>query len=362
MARPWAAKARLSFSTPSPGESKYEICGLEVMHVQILKWPGDLTDIGLNLQTGAKRTGIAGGVSPNGTGRQVGVSGGPEKGLVERAWMNQLNATMDESDALNYLIELIYERCRIRLHDGKQHLIKARLGKRMRLLGYQTLPDYCMFLRRSADAEEFTHVVNALTTNFTNFLREEDHFRFLVEKALPAALPPRQKRFAVWSAACASGEEPYSIAFYLAEYYPLQEGWDWHILATDISTKALTKAQRGIYAEERLSAIPAEWQRRYFQRGCRGAEGFYRIKPQLTERISFQQINLVEDINVSEMFPVIFCRNVMIYFDRPTQQQLVQRLSRSLLPKGYLLVGHAESLMGMSIPVRCRQPSIYQKD
>ena len=149
----------------------------------------------------------------------------------------------DESAAYEFIIALIYERCRVRLHDGKQELIRARLGKRMRHHGFQTLAEYCDFLRHEAGEDEFTLVVDALTTNFTSFLREADHFESMVQEALPAVLEVR-KRFTVWSAACSSGEEPYSIAFYLFEHFPPTAGWDWHILATDVSTKALGKARQ----------------------------------------------------------------------------------------------------------------------
>ncbi|HOW68645.1 MAG TPA: protein-glutamate O-methyltransferase CheR [Candidatus Paceibacterota bacterium] len=273
-----------------------------------------------------------------------------------------MRTEMDESEAIDFIIGLVYERCRVRLHDGKQHLIRARLGKRLRQLKIDSLTEYCEWLRHSKDEDEITQVVDALTTNFTNFLREEDHFRFLVGQALPAVLAKGQRSFQVWSAACASGEEPYSLAFYLAEHYPIAGGWDWHILATDVSTKALDKARQGIYPADRLTSISPEWLRRYFQRGHDQWEGHCRIKPSLAERITFQHLNLLGRYEFPERFEVIFCRNVMIYFDRPTQEQLVRHLTQCLTPKGFLLVGHAESLTGLQVPVRCRKPSIYQKD
>jgi len=208
--------------------------------------------------------------------------------------------------------------------------------------------------------EELTHMVDALTTNYTQFLREKDHFEFLVGTALPGAVKGR-KRFNVWSAACATGEEPYSIAFYLNEYFPTVGAWDWNVHATDISTKALDKARQAVYPQDRLSSLPQEWWRKYFQKGLREWDGHYRVKPQLRERIHFRQINLLGNYTFPEPFEVIFCRNVMIYFDRPTQEQLVQRLAQFLIPGGYLLIGHSESLNGLNIGLRCLKPSIYQK-
>jgi len=270
-------------------------------------------------------------------------------------------ASRRDEDACNYIIALIYERSRIRLHEGKQALIKARLGKRMRHHGCGCLADYCDLLQGPGGHEETTHAVDALTTNFTNFLREEDHFQFLVDQALPALLGRGRRKFHLWSAACASGEEPFSLAFYLDEKYPLAEGWDWHILATDISTKALGKAQAAIYAEDRLTGLSAAWLRKYFQKGHGQAEGCFRIKSRLRERVTFRQVNLLGDYDFLERFEAILCRNVMIYFDRPTQQQLVTNLSRFLVPAGHLLIGHSESLNGLPLPFRCLRPSYYQK-
>lgn len=269
--------------------------------------------------------------------------------------------TINETEALRYVIDLIYQRCGIRLHNGKQHLIKARLGKRMRYHGMESLSEYCEYLQQSADEEEITQVVDALTTNFTNFLREEDHFKFLVQHALPSLHSNGDRRIRIWSAACSTGEEPYSIGLYLSEYYPTVAGWDWRILATDISTKVLSKARLAIYPAERLSCLPREWLQRYFQKGQKSWEGHYRVKSVITGRVQFEQINLLGPISFSQAFSVIFCRNVMIYFDRPSQTHLVNQLSRYLVPGGFLMVGHAESLTGLSVSLKCLKPSIYQK-
>lgn len=264
-------------------------------------------------------------------------------------------------EAFEYIRREIYERCRIRLDSGKHALIRARLGKRMRHHGFEDLPAYCHFLKTSASDDEFTLVVDALTTNFTNFMREADHFEFLVNTALPQTMQTRERSFRIWSAACSSGEEPYTIGFFLAEHYPQSAGWNWSITASDISTKVLEKARKAIYAEDRLGSIPREWLPRFFQKGVGTWEGHFRIKRSVSEKIIFRQINLIEEYNHNEPFEVIFCRNVMIYFDRMTQEQLVNRLCRFLTPKGFLLIGHSESLNGLEVPLRCVRPSIYQK-
>jgi len=273
-----------------------------------------------------------------------------------------MKANVAEAEACQFIANLVYDRCRIRLHEGKDALIKARLGKRMRKHGSAGLAEYCDFLRTRADEEEITRVIDALTTNFTNFLREEDHFKFLVEQALPSVLPKGKKKFRVWSAASSSGEEPYTIGFYLSEYYPPALGWDWSIAASDISTKVLEQARLGIYPAEHLSAVPRPWLHKYFQKGLGSWEGCCRVKSSITERVFFQQINLIEAYDHPQPFEIIFCRNVLIYFDRQTQEQLIHRLCRFLAPKGYLLIGHSESLNGMNLPLRCLRPSVYQRN
>jgi chemotaxis protein methyltransferase CheR len=266
-----------------------------------------------------------------------------------------------ESEACQYIAKLVYERCRIRLHEGKDALIKARLGKRLRQHGFGRLTEYCDFLRASGDEQEFTSVIDALTTNFTNFLREEEHFQFLVEQALPSVLAKGSKKFSIWSAASSSGEEAYTIGIYLAEHYPVDSGWDWRISASDISTKVLEKARLGIYPVEHLGGMPRGWLHKYFEKGVGRWEGSCRIKPGIAERVSFRQINLIESYEHPQTFEIIFCRNALIYFDRRTQEQIVDRLCRFLAPRGYLLTGHSESLNGMKLPLHCVQPSIYQR-
>ncbi len=265
-----------------------------------------------------------------------------------------------EATACQYIIELIYERTRIRLHDGKEALIVGRLGKRMRHYGHESLAEYCEFLQNSATEEEFTLVTDALTTNHTNFMREVDHFEYLVQTALPSVLGKDQSKFHIWSAASSSGEEAYTAAMFLSEHFPVSGGWDWRITGSDISTKVLEKARQGIYAEERVAPVPGDWLRRYFQKGSGNWAGQFRVKRDLSERVHFRQVNLIEEYDHAQTFEVILCRNVMIYFDRETQEQLVRRLCQFLVRGGYLIIGHSESLNGINLPLRCVKPSIYQ--
>ncbi len=264
-----------------------------------------------------------------------------------------------DHEAFDYISALVYDRSRIRLDGGKHELIRARLGKRMRHHGFTELPEYCHFLRTSAPTDEVTRVIDALTTNFTNFMREPDHFEYLISGV--AAHFDASRPFRIWSAACSSGEEPYTMAFFLDDFQRAHPDFDFEITASDISTKVLTQARLGIYAHERANTIPREWLPRYFQKGTGRWADSLRIKPSLAAKISFQQINLAEEHSHPNSFDVIFCRNVMIYFDRHAQQEIAQRLCQHLSRNGHLIIGHSESLNGFKLPLRCVRPSIYRK-
>ncbi|MBM3845165.1 MAG: protein-glutamate O-methyltransferase CheR [Verrucomicrobia bacterium] len=266
----------------------------------------------------------------------------------------------DEASALSYLVEQVYRRCRIQLRDGKQSMIRWRLSKRMRANNLEGLTAYAEFLRTKASDEEWTQAIDALTTNFTSFLREEEHFQFLVRQALPSVLQRGQIQFNIWSAACSTGEEPYTIGFYLSEHYPLDRGWSWNLCASDISTKVLASASRAIYAEDRITTVPTDWRKKYFQVGTGEWAGHYRVRSALSDRVQFRQINLIESYHHAHSFEVVFCRNVLIYFDRETQLQLVRRMCGFIKPGGFLITGHSESLTGLDLPLRCVKPSVYQ--
>jgi chemotaxis protein methyltransferase CheR len=258
---------------------------------------------------------------------------------------------------------LVYERSRINLGPDKRELVSARLGKRLRATNLTSLGDYCQLLKSPGADEELANLIDVISTNHTFFFREGAHFDFLREHAVPE-MAARAKaeswgRFNVWSAACSSGEEPYSIAMTLADCLP---AWPWRIAATDISHRILAKAKAGIYREETVSRLRPDLVRTHFQRGFGPQEGNYRVKSSLGERVSFHQLNLLEgEPPFGEAFQVIFCRNVMIYFDRPTQEELVARLTRRLVPGGYLFVGHAESLTNIRHTLRTVRPAIYQR-
>ncbi len=263
----------------------------------------------------------------------------------------------------DFIRSLVYERSRINLGPDKRQLVSARLGKRLRATNVASLSDYCALLQQPDAEQELGHLIDAISTNHTFFFRESAHFDFLRTKAVPEMLErartERWARLRVWSAACSSGEEPYSIAMTLAGTLPT---WQWHIDATDISRRVLAKAAAAIYSDEAVQRLPLEMIRTHFQRGFGPQEGNHRVKPALRDRVSFRHLNLLEgEPPFSEPFQVIFCRNVMIYFDRPTQEELVGRLARRLVPGGYLFVGHSESLTHLRHSLRAIQPAVYQK-
>ncbi len=239
--------------------------------------------------------------------------------------------------------------------DSKFEMFYARLTKRLRTLGLSTFRDYADYLDAHRD-EEFTHFINALTTNLTAFFREPHHFAFLREQVIPAAKQAGRKSLRIWSAGCSTGEEPWSIAITLAE-----SGMSFDLLATDIDSSVLEQARSGIYPLERLQGVDDATRKRWFLRGKGPQAGKARIKAALRERVDFQRLNLVRPFRHTQPFDVIFCRNVVIYFDKPTKTELVQRFAESLRPDGYLIMGHSETLHGLSNRFRPVGRTIYQK-
>lgn len=254
------------------------------------------------------------------------------------------------------LQQLAYQRFGFDLREGKEDMVSARLSTRVRELGFDSFTRYLDHVTSSAGTQDFTEMVDLLTTNFTSFFRETAHFDFLNNYlARPAS---KNKPIRLWSAACSSGEEPYSLAISILE---CPQKLNASILATDISTRILQKAKNGVYPLDRLSGISPEHQRKYFLRGSGKSEGLCRVKPILTGLISFQPFNLVEPRAHDSQFSMIWCRNVMIYFDKPTQERVVNSLANCLEPGGYLLIGHSEALNGIKHSLRYVQPAVYQK-
>lgn len=251
---------------------------------------------------------------------------------------------------------LAYEKFGLDLRDGKQQLVSARLGKKIREARFRTFHDYYRHVVEDRTGEALAAMIDALTTNYTSFFREPAHFDFVREHALPDWRGKALVR--LWSAACATGEEPYSIAASLAtDLSPARV----RILATDISTRALDTARKALYPAERCATMAAAELRASMLRGEGRWQGWYRVRKELRGMVEFQRMNLVEPFPPVGLFAAIFCRNVMIYFNKGTQQTLVNRLAACLEPGGFLFIGHAESLTGIAHPLRYVRPAVYSK-
>jgi chemotaxis protein methyltransferase CheR len=262
----------------------------------------------------------------------------------------------------NQISELAFRTCGIELREGKRQLVQARLGKKIRQGNFDSFGEYYRHVVADQTGRELVALLDTLTTNFTSFLREEAHFDFLRKTILPA-LDDTEKGgpIRIWSAACSTGEEPFTIAFSLPEELGMGAAGRIRILASDLSTRVLETAERAAYQAERFSTCPPDWPRKYLLRGSEKWEGWYRVKPQVRQLIEFRGVNLMEAFRPQRLFHVIFCRNVMIYFDKETQGQLVNRLAACLEPGGYLLIGHSESLTGHKHPYQYIKPAVYRK-
>lgn len=262
---------------------------------------------------------------------------------------------------LTAVIELVYRKSGITLHDGKRALVTARLQKRLKAIGVRTYSEYLAYLDRDASGGELVMLLDAISTNHTSFFREPQHFDFLRDRVVPDLVAAKRPSIEVWSAACSSGEEPFTLAMVLEEALPEADQRGVRILASDLSTKVLGTARSGVYKLERVRDIAPPLLRKYFEKGMGPQEGLARVKAAVRQRIRFEQLNLLEIGDLGTRFSVIFCRNVMIYFDRSVQQRVVSMLERHLLPGGYLFISHSESLNGISHGLRWVAPAVYRR-
>ena len=259
--------------------------------------------------------------------------------------------------------QIINQVAGISLADGKRELVYSRLSRRLRQLGLRRFEEYCRLLETGGDSAELGEFVNALTTNLTAFFREPHHFEFLAEDLLPAFARERtfgNRRLRVWSAGCSTGEEPYSIAMVLRELLP-EAGWDVKILATDLDSNVLATAERGVYEWDRVKGLSEMRLRRWFLRGRGAQEGRVQVAPALRGMITFRRLNLMEEWPMRGVFDIVFCRNVVIYFDKPTQRVLFERFADILIDRGHLFVGHSESLFKVTERFASLGKTIYQR-
>jgi chemotaxis protein methyltransferase CheR len=267
--------------------------------------------------------------------------------------------------AYRTLADLVYQHSRIRLGPDKQPMLANRLRKRLRALGLTTYDEYCAVLHSAQGPDEIEQLVDLISTNHTRFFREPEHFTFLSGRILPdlvSRLVAESSPLRIWCAAGSSGEEPYTLAIFLAEYFREHSSVEWLIEASDISHRMLEHAQQGIYPLDTQHALAPELLRRYFQRGVNVRTGKCRVRAELRQRVRFQRVNLFQaEYPVAREQHVIFCRNVMIYFDPPARATLVQKLTRQLAPGGFLFIGHSESLMGIQHDLESVRQSVFRK-
>ncbi len=280
--------------------------------------------------------------------------------MSQNAFLQSIELTEREFEKIS---RLVYDHCGIHLTEGKKELVKARLGKRIRNGPFRSFQDYYQFVLKDESGQELVQLLDSITTNFTFFFREPQHFDYLRSEILPELMKNQRqekKRLRFWSAACSSGEEPYSIAITLLEAlaHPLR---DFSILATDLSTKVLRMAELGIFPKDRIQSVSPLLVKKYFLKGEGDWKDYVKVKEEVRSLVQFKRLNLMEPFCHPEPFDCIFCRNVMIYFDRKTQSHLINRLYGCLKVGGFLLIGHSESLTGIDHPFRYIRPSIYKK-
>jgi chemotaxis protein methyltransferase CheR len=273
------------------------------------------------------------------------------------------SVTLNESQ-FQRLSHFIESEVGIKMPPAKRIMLESRLQKRLRALGIADFDEYLQHVFEH-DGGEIIHMIDVVTTNKTDFFREADHFVYLQERVLPEALDNGWgvgAPFKVWSAASSTGEEAYTLGVVMAEFRRLNPRFDFRILGTDISTAVLATATKGVYPSHRIDPVTPELRKRYFVRSKNRDQDLVRVKPILRQRAAFHRMNLMAPrFPVRDHFHVIFCRNVIIYFDRPRQEELLRKLYDHLLPGGYLFLGHSETLAGINLNVESVAPTVYRR-
>ena len=271
--------------------------------------------------------------------------------------MNLMTVQLSE-DQFNKICEIVYGACGINLKKGKEALVRARLMKRLRALKVAGVNEYLHYIESKGGSRELALFIDVMTTNKTSFFRESEHFSYLRDQILPE-LKGHRLRF--WSAACSSGEEPYTLAMWLKEHMPDIDSKDLLILATDISRRMLEKARMAVYPQTTLQNLPSPQFNKYFTKLNGQHADSFQVVSDVRKLIRLSWLNLLESWPMKGPFNVIFCRNVMIYFDRPTQQTLINRFWELLEPGGYLFVGHSEGLSAIKHNFQYMRPATYRK-
>jgi chemotaxis protein methyltransferase CheR len=273
-------------------------------------------------------------------------------------------ATLSNED-FRRLSSFIFREYGIKMPEVKRTMLQSRLHKRLRELNISNYKEYVDFVfSKEGQDNEVIHMIDVVSTNKTDFFREPVHFDFLHSVALPEILGGERpnRMIKLWSAGCSSGEEPYTLAMSLGEYMTQHPGFDYSILATDISTRILKSAVEAIYKENRVEMLPIQLKKKYLLKSKDRLNPSVRIIPELRRRITFQRLNFMDNhYNVPEGMDIIFCRNVLIYFDRETQERVINKLCTKLKPNGFFFLGHSESITNFDVPLKQLKPTIFRK-
>ncbi len=261
------------------------------------------------------------------------------------------------------LASFIQDHYGIRMPDSKKTMLEARLQKRLRSLELDSYGQYTELLFSEKDhSDEIPHLLNVVTTNTTHFFREPKHFDYLTETLLPQWRAKHgNKTLHVWSAGCSTGEEPYTLAMVLSEYREQDSGLRFRISATDISTRVLQQSILAIYHQEKVNNVAKQIVRKYFLRSKDRSKQLVRVAPEIRKMIDFTRLNFMEPFSLGEKQDIIFCRNVLIYFERPVQESIISKLCDNLVPGGHLFIGHSESITGMRLPLHQIAPTVYTR-
>ena len=273
------------------------------------------------------------------------------------------SAKLENKDFIR-LSDFITREFGIKMSDVKRIMLQSRLQKRLRDLGIGNFSDYVDYLfSKKGQAEEVIHMIDVVSTNKTDFFRENTHFNFLYYSLLPEYCHPDKKEsLKIWSAGCSSGEEAFTLAIVLSEYKAKNPLTDFIIFATDISTRMLKTANQAIFKEDNMDNIPLVLKTKYFLRSKNREDKRVRIIPELREKVIFSRLNLIDDhYSTPFVFDIVFCRNVLIYFDRVVQERIILKLCSEIRKDGYLFLGHSESIAGMNLPLKYIQPTIFMK-
>ena len=281
--------------------------------------------------------------------------------------MNNVLASYQHSLSLKdfrKLASYIERNVGIKMPEQKLLMMQARLSSRLNVLEIADFSEYVDYVLSGKNNEEVMHMIDVMTTNLTYFFRESTHFDYLSEKILPDFVLQNRKKIKVWSAGCSTGQEPYTISIVLKEFLRRQElyKFNFSILATDVSTRVLAIAEKAIYPLDSVSKIPMSIKKKYFLKSKDSKKELVRLKADVRNSVEFKHLNFIDrDYGLNESFQIIFCRNVLIYFDKETQKKVLEKFMKYLEPGGFLFLGHSETIMNMNLPLKTVAPTVFQK-